>query len=207
MFRILCYGDSNTYGFDPETGKRFSEEERWTGILGKLLGEKVKILEEGCNGRTATAVPEDEPWKYGHEPLLAILNSHKPLDLVILMLGTNDLKDEFALSAEEIALTMEGYLMEIKGFLWKKQGYVPQVLLVAPPKMGDMSRSPFGYEFGPQAVEKSLKLPALYEAAAQNTGSLFVDGSRVAASRADALHLDAAGHERLARKLAEKILE
>ena len=114
---ILCYGDSNTYGYNPEDGMRYPEEIRWPGRLRKMLDEGDRLIEEGCNGRTATFTPAAESWKDGRLYLKACLNSHKPLDLVILMLGSNDLKKEFQARPEQIAGGIREMLTVIGEFM------------------------------------------------------------------------------------------
>ena len=97
---VLCYGDSNTYGYNPSDGLRYPRDVRWTGRLQMLLGDGYRVIEEGCNGRTSVFEDPIEGWKCGLDYLKPCLNSHKPVDLVILMLGSNDLKDVFHASAE-----------------------------------------------------------------------------------------------------------
>jgi lysophospholipase L1-like esterase len=100
MKTILCYGDSLTWGFNPKTKKRMGEKERWTGVLKINLGQDYHIIEEELNGRTTVwDDPFNGGYKNGMEYLIPCLGSHKPLDLVILFLGTNDLKTRFSLSA------------------------------------------------------------------------------------------------------------
>ena len=103
MTTILCYGDSNTYGYNPVNGLRYPKDVRWTGVLQKLLGEQYAVIEEGCNGRTTVFEDIAEPWKAGLGYLKPCLNTHKPIDFVIMMLGSNDLKRMFHASAKEIA--------------------------------------------------------------------------------------------------------
>ena len=79
MKTVLCYGDSNTYGYNPENGLRYSEDERWTGVLKSLLGPAYNVIEEGCNGRTTIYDDPLEGWKNGKDYLKPCLNSHKPL--------------------------------------------------------------------------------------------------------------------------------
>ena len=97
MRRILCFGDSNTWGYDPATGERFDEQTRWTGVLQAALGGDYTVIEEGLNGRTTVWDDPIEGHKNGHEYLVPCLETHRPLDLVVLMLGTNDLKRRFSL--------------------------------------------------------------------------------------------------------------
>ena len=99
MITVLCYGDSNTYGYIPETGMRYPRDIRYPGRLQLLLGEDYAVIEEGCNGRTTIHDDPIDGWKNGLDYLKPCLNSHKPVDIVILMLGSNDLKETFHLTA------------------------------------------------------------------------------------------------------------
>ena len=137
MKKILCYGDSNTYGFDPVSGLRYPKSVRWTGRLQQELGDQYEVIEEGCNGRTTVFDDPYEPWKNGKRYLPACLNSHKPVDIVVLMLGSNDLKMEFHASAQDIARGAEELVCMIKEFMTEKQGFYPDVILMAPPVLGN----------------------------------------------------------------------
>ena len=104
MKTILCYGDSNTFGYIPETGMRYPKNIRWPGHLQEVLdAESFSVIEEGCNGRTTIDDDPVEGWKNGLDYLKPCLNSHRPVDIVILMLGTNDLKEVFHKTASQIA--------------------------------------------------------------------------------------------------------
>lgn len=92
MRSIMCYGDSNTWGYNPATGSRFSRDGRWTGVLRQELSDGYEIIEEGLNGRTTVWNDPIEGYKNGKEQLIPCLETNKPLDMVIIMLGTNDLK-------------------------------------------------------------------------------------------------------------------
>ena len=100
---VLCYGDSNTWGYNPITKERYEKDERWTGVLQNALGNDYHVIEEGLNGRTTVWDDPIEGFKNGKTYLIPCLETHKPLDLVIIMLGTNDLKKRFSLSAYDIA--------------------------------------------------------------------------------------------------------
>lgn len=221
MKTILCYGDSNTYGYEPVTGVRYPEEIRWPCRLKKLLeeeapGENWRVVEEGCNGRTCSVTPPDEEWKDGRPYLKACLNSHKPIDWVVLMLGSNDMKAMFKASPEQIAAGIRGMLQTIAEFLDEKQGYVPNVLLISPPLVGEgIGSSVFNDRFDSGAIEKSTKLAALYEAEAEafakagaQAGSkwrcVFLNAAEIVEpSEADSLHLMPEAHEALARAVTE----
>ena len=207
MKTILCYGDSNTYGYNPANGRRFSEIIRWTARLQALLGEGYKVIEEGCNGRTTIFPQPDEPWKNGLPYLRPCLNSHKPVDVVVLMLGTNDLKDVYNKSAASIAGGAEVLVDTIQEFTLLKQGYEAAVILVSPPELGEKMRiSPFSDQFGDEAIKKSKELARLYQAVAEEKGCVFLNAARyVKASDADSLHLDASGHRILAEQIYDLV--
>jgi len=103
MRRILCYGDSNTWGCIPISAARYGEDIRWPGVLAGLLGAEYRIIEEGLNGRTTVFDDPLQEGRNGKTYLLPCLLSHRPLDVVVLMLGTNDMKQRYGLPAEDIA--------------------------------------------------------------------------------------------------------
>jgi lysophospholipase L1-like esterase len=92
MKNILCFGDSNTWGYSPTSTERYCVDKCWGNILGRTLGKDYHIIEEGLNGRTiASQLPERNDLS-GKECIVMLLESHRPLGLVIIMLGTNDLQ-------------------------------------------------------------------------------------------------------------------
>lgn len=204
---ILCYGDSNTYGFNPKSGLRYPPAIRWTGVLQQLLGPGYKVIEEGCNGRTTVYDDPRESWKNGLSHLRPCLNSHKPIDLVILMLGTNDLKHYFHASAEMIAENAETLVGVIQTFTAEKQGYQPAIILVSPPEIGNgIASSSFGDIFSEDAVAASKSFPTYYRQAAQRKGCIFFDAARyIQPSPADSVHLDPDAHAVLAKGLQKMI--
>jgi len=158
MKTILCYGDSNTWGYNPLTKERYSREERWTGILQKELGEDYEVIEEGLNGRTTVWDDPIEGYKNGKEYLIPCLESHRPVDLVIIMLGTNDLKKRFSLSTFEIA---NGAKVLVNIVQKSKAGpgeIAPKVLLMAPPPVGKLTELAEEFE---GAEEKSKNFPII----------------------------------------------
>lgn len=212
MRTILCYGDSNTFGYMPFTGARYRTDERWPCLLDKKLGEGYRVIEEGCSGRTTVRDDPNEPWKNGRTYLKACLHTHKPLDIVILMLGSNDLKTCFHASPQQIAEDAGSLVRTIQEFLMEKQGSAPQIILVSPPAIGeDIQRSPFyggddGYD--EESLEKSKAFPPYYRQTAEKYGCAFVDAARyVTASPEDQLHLTAAGHAALSEALCDAVLQ
>lgn len=209
MKTILCYGDSNTYGYNPVTGGRWPEDIRWTGRLQKLLGMEYKVIEEGCNGRTTMYKAPGEGWKSGLEYLKPCLNSHKPVDAVVMMLGTNDLKNTFGLSTEKIAAGAERLVQEIHEYAAEKQKFCPKIILVSPPEVGEkISSLSFGDHFDDDAVTRSREFPVWYKAVAERNECIFLDAAKVVrASEEDALHLMPEEHEKFAEAVCACIKE
>ena len=205
MKTVLCYGDSNTYGYNPSDGLRYPKSVRWTGLLQEMLGEDFAVIEEGCNGRTTVFDDIEEPWKNGLPYLRPCLYTHKPVDVVILMLGSNDLKEYFHASAEQIAGGAGRLVDVIKEFTRVKQGFIPQIFLVSPPEIGEgIGHSPFFGHFQLDAIDRSREFPKYYKKVARDKGCVFVNAAeRVKASEEDSLHLSPEGHKALAKMLFE----
>ena len=207
MTTVLCYGDSNTYGYNPSTGLRYSKHERWPGALQDLLGDEYVVIEEGCNGRTTIFEDPVEGWKTGREYLKPCLNSHKPVDIVIMMLGSNDLKEVFHASAEEIAEGVGLLVGDIIEFTKEKQGFVPRIIVVSPPEIGEgLKDSVFYGSFYENAIDRSKELPKYYKEVADKYGCDFVNAAEyIQPSTLDSLHLTAEGHKKLAEVLKGEI--
>ena len=207
MKTILCYGDSNTYGYNPVNGLRYPLNVRWTGRLQEMLGTEYRVIEEGCNGRTTVFDDPIEGWKNGLDYLKPCLNSHKPVDIVILMLGSNDLKDTFHASPQEIANGAGTLIEVIQTFTKEKQGFVPRIILVSPPEIGeDIIHSGFYGRFLEDAVERSRQFPRYYQGIAEKYGCDFLDSAEyVRPSKIDSLHLSPEAHEAFATALYKKV--
>ncbi|MCR5283531.1 MAG: SGNH/GDSL hydrolase family protein [Lachnospiraceae bacterium] len=209
MKTVLCYGDSNTYGYIPETGMRYPRDIRFPGRLQKLLGSDYHVIEEGCNGRTTIYDDPIDGWKNGLEYLRPCLNSHKPVDIVILMLGSNDLKETFHVNAEQIAEGAGKLVEVIQSFTAEKQGMIPRIILVSPPQIGAGIRSSVFYgAFSERAIEESKRFADHYRVIAQKYGCKFFDAAAfIEPSEVDSLHLTPEGHRILADKLYEVVTE
>ena len=205
MKHILCYGDSNTYGHDPATNQRFDRDTRWPGALRNALGEGYEIIEEGLGGRTTVWDDPIEGYKNGHTYLIPCLASHAPLDLVIILLGTNDLKSRFGLSAFDIA---EGARLLVGVTLASGAGIngrAPQVLLLAPPPTTTLSGFAEMFE---GAGEKSLKFAGHFARVAREMGCAFLDAdSVIVSSPVDGIHFEAGEHVKLGRAVADTAKE
>ena len=201
--RILCFGDSLTWGWDPETQERYSAGSRWTTILQKNLGESYWIIEEGLNGRTTIWDDPIEGNKNGRRHLPILLESHRPLDLLIIMLGTNDLKARFQVTALQIAQSA-GTLVEIaKRSNAGRGGNSPSVLLISPPPLGKLAI--WQEEFG-EGTEKSQNLARYYSYFAQVNQCHFFDaGEVVKTSDIDGIHWEVAANRQFAEALTNKV--
>ena len=146
MKTVLCYGDSNTWGCNPVTGERHAYKDRWTTVLQEKLGSDYLIIPEGLNGRTTVWDDPIEGHKNGSKYLPPCLESHKPLDLVIIMLGTNDLKVRFSLPASDIAAGAGVLIDIVKKSESGPEGKTPEILLLTPPETRKLSdfQSMFG---------------------------------------------------------------
>ena len=196
MKTILCFGDSNTWGYDSRNDTRFSWEKRYPGILSKMMGEGYHVIENGLCGRTTKYESELEPFINGMKAAEFCREVHMPLDYVVLMLGTNDCKDMYEAEVEDIC---EG-IKDI-GHCFFQDG--TQIVLVAPPVMRCLSESPFFKEFGYRAEEKSGKLKKAYKGLAEKEGWLFLDADMfVRASDYDRIHLDREGNRILAEAIS-----
>lgn len=207
MKTVLCYGDSNTFGYIPETGMRYPRNIRYPGRLKMLLGDEYDVIEEGCNGRTTIHDDPVDGWKNGLDYLKPCLNSHKPVDIVILMLGSNDLKATFHLTAKDIADGVAVLVEVIRSFTEEKQGYVPRIILVSPPELGrNIRTSPFYGAFYEEAVEESKNFPKYYREVAEKYGCIFYNAAEdIYPSEVDSLHLTEEGHKVLSERLYEII--
>lgn len=205
--RILCFGDSNTYGYDPRGG-RYDEETRWTMRLQKLLGDGYAVIEEGFNGRTCVYDdPIEGGYKSGANYLPPCLMSHNPLDAVVLMLGTNDSKRRFNLTPMTIGEGLMQLIRLVRLYAVDASGNPPKIIVVAPVPIGDwLERTRHAECFGPQSIEVTRGLTAEYARIAKLLRCEYLDAAQWAqVSEADAVHLSREGHAGLAQGLYQKI--
>jgi lysophospholipase L1-like esterase len=204
MKNILCYGDSNTWGYNPQTKDRFPLDIRWPGVLRMELGSQYWVIEEGLNGRTSVwDDPIEGEWKNGLRFLTPCLESHAPLDLVIIMLGTNDLKMRYSVSTSDIARGLERIVFTVQASHCGPQNCAPNLLLLAPPTVGKLTE--FAETFmGSQ--EKSYRMGELFRQVAENYGCHFIDTSHVIQSCVeDGIHLSPDSHKQLGQVVAESV--
>ena len=203
---IVCFGDSNTHGADPTiVGGRLPREQRWPRIMAATLGEEYEVIEEGLNGRCTIWDSPIEPGRNGLTYLGPCLRSHKPVDLVIIMLGTNDLKTAYDKRAADIAVGAGRLIGEAKSTLSGPDDMPPKVLLVAPVPIGEITRHSEMWGFG-ESYEKSRELARLYQVAAEDYGAGYFDAGSVAEVHPeDGIHLDAAACAKLGPAMAEAV--
>ena len=206
---ILCIGDSNTHGLctDPsesaDHGSRYNEEERWTCLLQKALGEEYLVIEEGLSGRTCVYDDPDMDSVNLLPVLHALLNSHEPLDLVILMLGTNDSKVKFNTDAKKITKGMQILVEEAKSVpCWGKNG--PKILIVAPVPIEEGVIYP---DFNEKSVETTKTLAREYAFLAVAERADFLDAGGCELTSVDHVHLTKRGHRQLAERMEAAVRE
>lgn len=215
--RVLCYGDSNTWGTigkwveDSRQSERYPSDIRWTGVLQAELGDDYDVLEGGVGGRTTIYTQEGNPWKNGENGMLAALSNARPVDLVIIMLGTNDLQINKSITEEDLPAGISKLAdMVLSGRHARNEKQPPKLLLVAPVEVRpsapegrtavyDKFRCDIGHEL-------SLKLPEVYKKVAEEKGCYFFNAQTVAQpGAADGVHLDAISHRKLGEALAEMV--
>ena len=200
---ILCFGDSNTWGYVPVSADRYARDVRWPGVMATALGANFHVIEEGLCGRTTVWDDPIEGDKNGARYLPACLASHQPLDLVILMLGTNDLKARFSLPALDIAAGAERLVRMIQSSASGRGGKSPAILLAAPPPIDTHGEEAEMFAGG---REKSLVFAARYAAVAERCACSFIDvGQHIAVDAADGIHYSADAHRLLGLAMADVV--
>ena len=198
MINILCYGDSNTWGYMPLVRTRYTEAERWPGLLAAALGDDFHIIEEGLNGRTTAFTDYLEPYRNGLDYIAPCILTHAPLDLVIIMLGTNDTKARYCVSSKEITDGMNNLIQKLRFYYPTDKYPMPPILLVAPGPLIGGKDDP---AFDEASARKAKELPTRYEALAEELGCLFFNAQTVLSEQdlgGDGLHLTPEGHKKLA---------
>lgn len=208
MKRILCYGDSNTWGYVPGTnGDRYSADIRWTTRLQALLGDSYNIIDAGLNGRTTNLDSPGEHFKNGLAFVDAELSMHRPLDMVIIMLGTNDLKSMFHRNEHDIAGGLKMIIDEIQSYHQRKTGKQVEILLVSPaPLLDCVTDGSFNNEFNDTSVSVSRGLADVLCHLAEEMGIDYLDAKGYAeVSSVDGIHLTGKGHMSLAQALYDHL--
>jgi lysophospholipase L1-like esterase len=199
---VLCFGDSNTWGYDPASGRRFGRDIRWPGRLQTALGDEWHVVEEGLNGRTTTSDSPVAAGKNGLDYLVPCLDSHAPLDAVLIFLGTNDLAERYSLTATDIARAAARLAATVRTSEAGVDGTAPLPILMCPPPVGDATWS----EDWAGAPHKSAVLAQRFAAQAEEFGLELIDlGDATRYSAIDGIHLDADGHAAVAKLVEAKL--
>lgn len=204
MKTILCFGDSNTYGFIPQSGLRYDKNTRWTGVLQSLSKDDFKIIEGGCNNRTAFIDNPAGIDQTGYKILPEYLKNQN-IDIIILAIGINDLQLFFKPSLEEFEQGMEK-LINIAENLSQNS----KIILVCPPilDLNGINNGIFSFQFDKTSVEKSFKLPQIYKSLAKKHNCDFVDLNEIVkVSPLDGLHFSPESHKKIAEYLYKHLTQ
>ena len=208
MKNILCFGDSNTWGYDPATQTRFSKDIRWTGVLQQLLGSKYNVIEEGLNGRTTNVNEKQDhglgyfrPFRSAMDLLSVLIETNSPLDLIIVMLGTNDLKTNFNQSSEMIAKNMR---LVCESIIDNDYFQSKSIILVSPTHINEESPNLLDSFIG--TTQASQSFSNSYRKISDDLDLYFLDASEsVKTNKIDGLHWNAMQHSDFANSLYNKI--
>lgn len=206
--RILCYGDSNTYGYNPYDSGRYEEDRIWTSILNDRLGNGYDVINAGMNGRTTAYDIADSFLVNGLSSLDECLKENMPLDMVVFMLGTNDCNRILHLSKEAICEGMERLVKTATDKTREYQGYSSKILIVVPGAIRDnLDDSIFRNDFDEESIRKSKEIAPLYRDLAERYDCLYLDASdKVDVVDFDCIHLSENGHRQLSELVYEIIV-
>jgi lysophospholipase L1-like esterase len=204
MKTVMCFGDSITWGQDPMTRNRLPYEQRWPGILQLALAARVRVIEEALCDRTTVL---DSPYvedRNGKAMLGPLLESHAPVDLLIIMLGTNDLQRHFGRSAGDVALGVATLVDLAHRSGCGPARNAPQVMVIAPQRFGALPPMERLYFAG--KVDEAEALAEALRTVAETEGCHFLDASSVVrASAVDGVHLDVDSHRKLAEAVRRRV--
>ena len=206
---IVCFGDSNTHGYRASNDSRYDEQERWTCLLQKQLGDDYLIIEEGLSGRTTCFPDPIHEGLSGLDYIYPCLMSHEPVDLLVIMLGTNDTKERFGASATCIALGLKRLIAKAASTFDAWRTGRPNILVVTPKSIDKRYvTTPVGKTMGIGCAEKSECLAEEFEGIASLMGCHYLDANAVVTEQNhyDYMHLTKEGHQELANALSKVIL-
>jgi len=214
MKTVLCYGDSNTWGYIPKAlraqpNSRYPYDVRWPGIASKILGPDYRLIEEALNGRTTVFDDPVEPGRNGIAYLDVALLSHAPIDLVVVMLGSNDTKEHHSTTSRIITQGMSLVAEKILSSDAGLDGKAPKLLIAAPIEINENIENLWTYTyFNKKSVEKAKELPAQYKELTERMGVFYLNAADYGApSKEDGIHMYPDGHRRLGEAFAAKIKE
>ncbi|WP_372760615.1 SGNH/GDSL hydrolase family protein [Pseudoalteromonas sp.] len=197
---ILCFGDSNTWGLNPDTATRFAAECRWTTLLAQQLGADYKVIAAGQPNRCLVHNPPFSGSLSGVRYLKPYLVEHN-VDLIIIALGTNDLKKRYNLTPAQIAQGLASLVDSITAFYSGNK--LPQLLLLSPPLVREVGHYTKIYD---GAAKKSAQLATVFAQVAQTKGCLFFDLATVAhVSPVDGVHLDETQQQKISQAVKQRV--
>ena len=201
MKKILCFGDSNTYGFIPQNGERYDADTRWTGVLQNFSKNKFEIIEAGCNNRTCFVDNPAGEMFTGYKILPKYLEDD--LDFVILAIGINDLQPSYNVDYTDIKNGIEKLIK-----LVQKHSKNSKILIVSPSKITeDILKSNFSFMFDKTSIEKCQKINTIYKLTAEQNSCLFLDLDKIVkVSPLDGLHYEPESHEIIAKEIYKIIV-
>ncbi len=204
MKNIFCYGDSITWGFDPVTWSRYDYKDRWTSVLQENIGPGFDVTVNALQGRTTTWEHPFLPFRNGREPLMMLLESNAPIDLVIIMLGTNDIISMLNKSAEESASGMLSLIRIIYQSLSGPEGGIPKIMIISPPVIGNLSG--FMSLYYNSKKDESGKLANYHKTFCKQFGCNFIDSNEfISTCEPDGLHISRESQRILGIKVAEEV--
>ncbi|MDR1967066.1 MAG: SGNH/GDSL hydrolase family protein [Synergistaceae bacterium] len=207
---VFIFGDSNSWGWNPNNDlvkpiERWDDDVRWGGVMQRELGDGYKVLVDGLNGRTTVWNDPIEEYRCGKDQIVSSMDAAAPFDLLIIFVGTNDLKVRYSVSPQDIANGAALLVRRALGQVGDFTGCAPKILLVCPPPLGAMAKTVFKEMFGGNE-EKSRRLPEFFKAAAEANGVAYFDAGTVAkSSEKDGLHLEADQHALLGKAIAKEV--
>ncbi len=203
MKKIICYGDSNTFGYNPKDSSRYSSDIRWTGLLSDKLGVEFCVVEEGCNNRTGFVPSADGLVQSGRDYLKTCLDKHKDADVFILALGTNDLQKFYEIDES----TVVGSLSYI--FSSVQESYSNIRIILLPPVVldGEVLKHQFSYQFDESSISKSKWIQDVFKTFSDSQKCELLDiNAYVKPSVLDGLHFSEDSHRVIAEKIADLVL-
>lgn len=209
---IVCFGDSNTHGYDPYTGGRYDESIRWTCQLQELLGERARIVEEGLSGRTTVFDDPLHECMSGLDSIYSCLMSHEPVDILVIMLGTNDSKERLGQNAPCIGLGLKRLVEKAQSLKEAWRDGNPTIVVITPQAMEPeyWNNPDAGWPMGQGCDIKTKALHPFYEKWAKQLGCYYMDANTALTAptnEVDYTHLKPEGHSQLAKALAKNLEE
>lgn len=211
MKHILCFGDSNTWGFIPGTARRYDEHTRWTGVLADELGSDWRVHEDGLNGRTSMfdSAFKGDVNKNGLDVFPGVLDGQKPLDVLVICLGTNDLKQHPAWHAAQGVGRLVSYAQHIDVLNpWGERVFRngPKILVISPIAIGEDLVNRDVNDDLKGKHEESRKFPKVFGDLCQSMGIEMLDAQKIAEpSDVDCIHMTKEGHRALGKAVADKV--